>query len=92
MFFRRKDFHGGRAYDSDLSDNKKSRLESRASSAIRWITQWSPLQSVAKRSVRRKSEGFSLLGSDDRHGRVRELGTEVFPMGRQWPTEYRKRT
>jgi len=85
MLFQRKDFHGGRAYDSDPSDLKGPRFGSRASLVIGWIKlrlkRQTPIVSpfVSQGSPGRKREGFSLLGSGERNG-VRELDTKAFPM------------
>jgi len=86
MLFGRKDFHGGRAYASDLSDENEPRSGSLAWHVVRWIklrlTRWLPVASpsISEGFSHGKSEGFSLLGCDDGHGRVRGLETNVFPM------------
>ena len=79
MLFRRKDFHGGRAYDSDRSD--RAGLRSRASLVIGRIKQRLKGQtppSTPYGFVPRKA--LSNRGSDARHVRARELDTKVFPM------------
>ena len=90
MSFRRKDFHGGRAYAPHPSDEGNLRLGSRVSLLIAWVKlQISRLTPDSSTSAgqglsRRKNEGFSLLGSSDkRHVQVRKLDTEVFPMAQR---------
>ena len=82
----RKDFHGGRAYAPDPFSKRRSGLSASANLVIAWIklrlSRRTPdaSSSLPKGMSRRKGEGFSLLGSDERHGQVRELDTKVFPM------------
>lgn len=89
MLFRRKDFHGGRAYAADPSEKGTLNFGTRASLMIAWVKlQLSRLTPDASRSVpqglsRRKGKGFSLLGSDQHHPQLRELDTKVFPMPRR---------
>jgi hypothetical protein len=90
MSFRRKDFHGGRAYDPYPPEEGNLRLGSRVRLLIAWVKlQLSRLTPDSSTSVgqglsRRKSEGFSLLGSiDERHVQVRKLDTQVFPMAQR---------
>jgi hypothetical protein len=91
MLCRRKDFHGGRAYDSDPSDKRKPRFGFRVSLVIRWIklqlTRRTPVlsPSVPQGFPRRKGEGFPLVGSDGRDRGVRDLDTEIFPMADRRP-------
>lgn len=88
---RPNDFHGRRAYASDVSDKSKQGFESRASLVIAWIKlqlgrlshDASPF--VLSRPSRRMGDGFSLLGLDQRHAHLRELDTNVFPMDRGRP-------
>ena len=81
-----KDFHGGRSYAPDPFRKRRPGLSASASLVIAWIKlRLSRLTPGASSSVpeglsRRKGEGFSLLGFDERHGQVRELDTKVFPM------------
>jgi hypothetical protein len=81
MLFRWKDFHGGRAYDSDRSDKKKPRFGLRTSLVIGWVKlQLRRPTPVVLPSVTQDSEGFSLLGTDARHVRVHGSDVQVFPM------------
>jgi hypothetical protein len=80
-----KDFHGGRSYAPDPFRKRRPGLSASASLVIAWIklrlSRLTPgASSVPEGLSRRKGEGFSLLGSDERHGQVRELDTKVFPI------------
>jgi len=83
MSFLRKDFHGGRAYASEPSDTSKPWF---GSVGIGWIKlllgKRTPVASpgLPHRNPHWKSEGYSRLGSSERHSRVRELDTKIFPM------------
>jgi hypothetical protein len=83
---QRKDFHGSRAYASDVTDKGRWRFQSRASLFTAWIKlqlgRLKPDTStiVLRGSSRPRGDGFSLLGLDRRHVQLRELDTDVFPM------------
>jgi len=84
MLFGRKDFHGGRAYEPELSEGHKSNFETRGSLVIAWVkTLVGKFNSAGSKSAvetlwDRQGEGFTLLG--ERHGHNRELNTRPFPM------------
>jgi hypothetical protein len=81
MLFRKKDFHGGRAYEANPGDMGRRAL---ASQVIDWIKlRLGQLTRDDQALVRpapplRNGEGFSLLGSDERH--ARQMDTMLFPM------------
>ena len=84
MLSRRKDFHGGRDYASDASPGGK-RFGSSAGLAIGWIKlqlgRWAAAVSPsAPQGPPRRSEGYSLLGSDGRHAFARDVDTRAFPI------------
>ena len=87
MLFRRKDFHGGRAYAADPSEKGTPNFGTRTSLMIAWVKlQLSRLTPDASRSVpeglsRRKGVPFSDQTSTN--SQLRELDTKVFPRPRR---------